>query len=70
MIAAGLVRASSSRAAARLVSPLAAAPDRRAVWRPSGQEDDLVAPAAQQFQVAADRRAGRLYRLLAAAAAG
>jgi hypothetical protein len=40
------------------------------VRRPSGQEDDLVAPATQQFQVAAGRRAGRLYRLLAAAAAG
>jgi len=40
------------------------------VRRASGQEDDLVAPATQQFQVAAGRRAGRLYRLLAAAAAG
>ena len=50
----------------------AAAPHRRgaAVRRPSGQEDDLVAPGAQQLQVAAGRRAGRPYHLLAAAAAG
>ena len=68
MIAAGLVQASFS--CARREAYFVTVQRRRTVWRPSGQEDDLVALATQQFQVAAGRRAGQLYRLLAAAGCG